>query len=118
MDKLERVARAICSGISGPTICRDVSDCSYCMNAAQAAIDALAEMGAAKVKPLVWKKSLGGEHLRSHCEKDGSAYSIIPEVNRLVVRYGPSLIKVCGEWSDAKAAAQADYEARILAALE
>lgn len=79
---------------------------------------ALAEMGAAKVKPLVWKKSLEGEHLRSHCEKDGSAYSIIPEVNRLVVRYGPSLIKVCGEWSDAKAAAQADYEARILAAIE
>ena len=41
MDKRERVARAICSGISGPTICREVSDCSYCMNAAQAAIAAL-----------------------------------------------------------------------------
>ena len=78
----------------------------------------LAEMGAVRVRELEWEKSLGGGILHSYPESDGSAYTIIQEANRLAVRYGPHLIKVCDDWSDAKAAAQADYETRILAAIE
>lgn len=78
---------------------------------------ALAEIGGARVRELEWEKSIGGDSLRSYPESDGSAYAIIQEANRLAVRYGPHLIKVCDEWSDAKAAAQADYKARTLAAI-
>ena len=135
-DLRERVARAICAekcAFMGEPPCYSVEGqwpnpvCSEpgCHAEAQAAIDALAEMGAAKVKPLVW----------DDFEGQGAKASGFYQANYLITKWrGRGEFEVAMSYPGyqtgfdgerfhptleaAKAAAQADYEARILAALE
>jgi hypothetical protein len=79
-----------------------------------------ADLARPKVKPLVWKW-LTGENTGFLCSGDSGAlsYSIMVSRNRV---YGiPGPFDSSAEYEtleDAKAAAQADYERRILGALE
>lgn len=130
MDKLERVARAICAekcAFMGEPPCYTVEgewpnpNCQDpgCHAEAQAAIAAIEPMDKPRVKPLDWTK-------KGYAETPFGKYHVVMEDwsgqdDFWFVCFAGKPYGKCGEHGSevaAKAAAQADYEARILAALE
>lgn len=130
MDKREKVARAICAekcAFMGEPPCYTVEgewpnpNCQEpgCHAEAQAAIAALEPMDKPRVRPLDWTK-------KGYAETPFGKYHVVMEDwsgqdDFWFVCFAGKPYGKCGEHASevaAKAAAQADYEARVLAALE
>ena len=117
MDKRERVARAISKTRQGVTPAPVPHAKDYRM--ADAAIAALEPMDKPRIKPLVWTQ-------KGYAETPFGKYHVVMEDwsgqdDFWFVCFAGKPYGKCGEHGSeeaAKAAAQADYEARILAALE
>jgi hypothetical protein len=133
MDKREKVARAICAekcAFMGEPPCSSVEgewpnrNCSEpgCHAEAQAAIAALEPMGKPRVKSLIWKLD-DTRTAYAQSQYFADRYCIEHRLHgddAFDLWIGPDAVKATRHTTleSAKAAAQADYEARILVALE